>query len=114
MTTEGDGLAQVGESALDVLERARRMAEERGIVADPEPEQAEPEEPTGGVLRCAICGAEIASVRIAWRKVVGYERPRKQGGTNAIRLRRPVDEYACEICVTRLRAGVDPAQGTLA
>jgi hypothetical protein len=65
-------------------------------------------------IRCCFCDTPIPSPRNAWRKVIGFERQRQEGGTNALALRRPLDEYACNFCVDKQKAGVDPSQETLA
>lgn len=48
-----------------------------------------------------------------FRKVVGWEKPRAEGGTNMIALRQPQDVYACWSCIDRLRKGLDPLQESL-
>ncbi len=50
---------------------------------------------------CSICGKEIQTLRFAYRRVVGWEKHRQQGGTNAIRLRQSLDEWAHSMCVDR-------------
>ncbi len=63
---------------------------------------------------CVMCGAEILSERTAFRKVIGYERHRDQGGTNAVRLRQVTDEWACPSCVDKEAMGVSAHQQALA
>lgn len=58
------------------------------------------------------CGTEIDPDR-DYRKVVGFERHRQQGGTNALRLRQPQDEWACRWCVERQAKGLAVGQGTM-
>jgi hypothetical protein len=69
---------------------------------------------TGGdavaLLVCVFCGEPITSVRTSFRKVTGWERHRDAGGTNALALREPTDEWACWACVDRQRHGVAPMQ----
>jgi hypothetical protein len=67
----------------------------------------------GGVPLCCFCGSAIPSTRYAFRKVEGFERQRKQGGTNSLRLRRTLDEFACSRCIDEVSAGRDPSQGAL-
>jgi hypothetical protein len=62
---------------------------------------------------CTFCGVALPSLQLAWRKVEGFTQPRKQGGTNALRLRRELDVYACTTCVDKAARGIDPQQGSL-
>jgi hypothetical protein len=66
-----------------------------------------------GQLRCVFCGRVIASPAHGWRKVVGWERERSQGGTNALAVRQPLDEWCCVEDMQKLRRGLDPAQQSL-
>lgn len=59
--------------------------------------------------KCSICGGPI-NPNTDYRKVVGWERHRNQGGTNALRCREPLDEYACTRCVDRSALGISPNQ----
>jgi hypothetical protein len=65
-----------------------------------------------GVLSCSLCGVEIPSAASAYQKIIGWAQPRSQGGTNALRLRVPLDEYACAICID-IRQGQPHTQETL-
>lgn len=62
--------------------------------------------------KCIYCEKEIDPSR-DYRKVEGFERSRSGGGTNAIRLREPKDEWACAPCVDKLSRGIAPEQGSL-
>ena len=62
------------------------------------------------VTLCVLCDKPITNMRGTHRRVTGFEKSRLQGGTNAVRLRRQLDEYAHDICVDRAAAGVDPRQ----
>jgi len=64
-------------------------------------------------VSCVFCGDGIPSLRNAYRKVVGFEKQRDQGGTNALALRRPLNEWACNTCVDKQKSGVDPRQEEL-
>lgn len=65
-------------------------------------------------VRCVFCGALVdPEATTTFRKVIGWEHPRADGGTNAIALRQPVDEFACWSCIDRLRKGLDPLQASL-
>lgn len=48
-----------------------------------------------------------------FRKVIGWERRRGAGGTNAIKLRQPQDEWACRYCIAKLVKGISPTQGSM-
>ena len=41
----------------------------------------------------------------SWQKVTGWERRRAQGGTNAIALRAPLQEWAHPACVSLAKDG---------
>jgi hypothetical protein len=66
---------------------------------------------------CLHCGDLVDPLsRFTWRRVLGWERKaaastRKSGSD--IALREPRDEYACDRCISRLKRGVAPAQGSL-
>lgn len=107
----------------EAMEAAKARCEAAGWAmpeeAEPEPESADVGEeaagPTvvGGVALCVYCGAEIPSPLHAYRRVVAWERKRRQGGTNAVRLREQLDEYACARCVDAVAAGRDPGQAAI-
>lgn len=63
--------------------------------------------------RCVFCGDPINPDR-DYRKVTGWERHRVAGGTNAIRLREPQEQWACFRCVDKQAAGVSLQQGEFA
>lgn len=65
------------------------------------------------LIHCLFCSREIASVQQAYRRVVGWEKPRRGGGTNALAVRQPTDVFACSICIDKLRRGIDPKQASL-
>jgi hypothetical protein len=56
--------------------------------------------------RCVFCGQEVLSPATAYRKVTGWERKRDGGGTNALALREPHDEFAHVSCVDRAKVHV--------
>jgi hypothetical protein len=64
------------------------------------------------VPRCAFCGGPIVAEH-DYRQVVGWERRRSAGGTNAIRLRANTDQWACFRCVDKQAAGVAVEQTEL-
>lgn len=63
---------------------------------------------------CSFCSKPVDPFsRFTWRRVVGWERKaaaasRKSGSD--IALREPRDEYACDVCVGKLRNGLAPMQ----
>lgn len=65
---------------------------------------------------CTYCAKPIdATSPHTWRRVVGWERKtgklkNRGGGGSDITLREPRDQYACDPCVRRLKAGVSPLQ----
>jgi hypothetical protein len=64
------------------------------------------------------CGTQIdPNDRNAWRRVTGWEhRGLKSGarrGGSDISMREPTGEFACPKCVSRLKAGINPQQGSL-
>lgn len=64
--------------------------------------------------KCAFCGTPVDPDQpTVYRKVVGWERKRDQGGTNAIRLRVPQPEFACQFCIDKESRGVSASQGAL-
>lgn len=97
-----------------VVEEAHDRAAAAGYaVEEPEPPEetrwpegvADDPPPSEATIACVYCGCEIASPRSAYRRVQAWERKRRAGGTNAVRLREPLDEYACAPCVDALAAG---------
>lgn len=65
------------------------------------------------MISCVICGAPIENptVTSAYRRVSGWVRRREDGGVNAIRLRRELDEWAHVTCVDRAAAGLEGQGG---
>jgi len=64
-------------------------------------------------MTCDECGREIAYEQAAWYEVVGYERHRSQGGTNAVAMRKRTGKAICGPCMVSLKAGIAPGQGQL-
>lgn len=68
---------------------------------------------------CHYCGTPVdAFSRSTFRMIVGWERKAgtrasgKRGGSD-VYLREPRDEYACTLCIERLKRGVSVAQESL-
>lgn len=56
---------------------------------------------------CVFCGDVVdPDGPLTYRRVVGFERHRDAGGTNALRLRQPLEEFACYSCVDRAANGL--------
>ena len=52
------------------------------------------------IVRCAFCHEPVDTDRPgAFRRVTGWEKNRDQGGTNAVALRQPHDDWACAPCI---------------
>lgn len=64
------------------------------------------------------CGREVdPNARDSYRQITGWERktPKsssRRGGSDII-LRTGTGEFACEVCVTRVKSGLSPQQGSL-
>jgi hypothetical protein len=63
---------------------------------------------------CVYCGGSIDAEH-DYHAIVGWEKRRSGGGTNAIALRETAkpDRWACEDCINKLKRGVTPEQGSL-
>lgn len=59
---------------------------------------------------CAICQQEIKSDDRVYQQVIGYEKRRQQGGTNALKLRELTGRVAHVHCVEN---GAPPGQSSL-
>lgn len=115
------GMNALSPELREQIESAQARAEAAGYAI---PDESEPEPtdeshwshemtdapPEDGQPLCFYCGSAIESMRFAYRRVVAWERKRRAGGTNAVRLREPLDEYACAPCVDAVAAGRDPGQ----
>lgn len=65
---------------------------------------------------CIYCDEQVDDA-IAYRRVLGWERKApadtsRKGGSDIV-LREQGDEFACPLCITRLRSGLNVAQETL-
>jgi hypothetical protein len=65
------------------------------------------------VIKCTLCGAPIGDDGRVYHEVVGFERDRKQGGTNALRCRRRTGRVAHPFCVDREAHQIGATQGSL-
>lgn len=54
--------------------------------------------------RCAKCDREV-STRGGWTEVIGWRKPRNQGGTNHVALPKPTGRMLCEGCMHLARSG---------
>lgn len=57
-------------------------------------------------MTCCFCGEDIPSIRVGFQRVIGWEQWRDAGGTNALALREPQDEWACQRCIDERRKGL--------
>jgi len=58
------------------------------------------------IARCMICHKSVTGHQQVEFQVVGFERPRAQGGTNALRLRRRTGNVAHRDCVDKEARGL--------
>lgn len=60
---------------------------------------------------CAYCKEPVdPDHRDTWHRVCGWERPRRQGGTNHLAMRRRNGMVACAHCLDMLLEGRHPMQ----
>lgn len=65
-------------------------------------------------VRCYYCGESLDADRTGvYQLVRGWERRRKSGGTNAIRLPERADRWACHACIEIRAAGFVEGQDSL-
>lgn len=70
------------------------------------------------VVACVYCRNPLDPDHTStWRRVTGWERKNttttsRKGGSD-IACREPVNQFACDQCVRRLRRGIAPHQDTL-
>ena len=66
------------------------------------------------ILPCALCGEPLRTDQIGnYRKTTGWAEKRDAGGSNAIRLRKDLDEWAHGGCVDLEARGIGVNQETL-
>ena len=61
---------------------------------------------------CVFCDTPI-NVDQDYRRVIGWEKRRPEGGTNSVALREPQDEWACQFCIDKQKRGLPAGQGRL-
>jgi uncharacterized protein YlaI len=60
---------------------------------------------------CSKCKRMIDERRQeVWQALKGWEKKRRQGGTNHVALRRPLHEFMCNNCMTNLLSGTAAEQ----
>lgn len=70
-------------------------------------------DPPARAGHCRWCAQKVDPER-AWRRESGYVRPRAQGGTNALAIRREhLDDLACDSCISKMKRGIAPTQEAL-
>lgn len=65
------------------------------------------------IQRCSICGRDMTVAAEVYHEVIGWEKPRRGGGTNALALRRLTGKVACSGCISRKKSKISPGQQTL-
>jgi hypothetical protein len=64
-------------------------------------------------MKCEFCQTPIQQGQ-DYRVVQGYERiHRDAGGTNALRLRKPLEQFACRWCVDKQANGISVDQASM-
>ena len=64
-------------------------------------------------MKCVTCEKEVdPNARTTWQRVIGWERKRKGGGTNAVALRETLQQFMCGECMIQRLEGIDPMQET--
>lgn len=63
-------------------------------------------------LKCTACDEDI-NPQLDYRQVIGWEKRRGTGGTNAIRLRKPQEIWMCSRCVDKEARKLNALQGSL-
>ncbi len=66
------------------------------------------------IARCAECGCPISDVEHAWTSISGWDKKRREGGTNHVALRKPLGEWMCDGCMAKCMAGIPTGQLSLA
>lgn len=91
-----------------------RLAQAGEPISPTEASQADP--PPISVrtdVRCVFCGEKLNS-NMAYRGIVGWEKPRSGGGANQIVLRKVMPgRFACDTCISLRRHGINDAQESL-
>lgn len=64
-------------------------------------------------VRCSLCGQAGIDPERDYRRVIGWERRRSAGGTNAVALRQPLGEWAHRNCVDLTTSGISLDQGAM-
>lgn len=83
------------------------------MTAEEEPPPPPPKRTDEGGPACEFCETPVTAVSPeTYRLVTGWIRPRKKGGTNALRLPAEQHRYACAPCVDQ-RASGKPTGPTL-
>lgn len=67
---------------------------------------------------CTYCHEPVnPDDRTVWRRIQGWERKASSASSRAggsdISMREPTGEFACALCITRLKTGVTPGQTSL-
>lgn len=62
---------------------------------------------------CTLCDKAIEPGQHVMQEEIGYARIRREGGTNALALRRVTGRFAHQVCVEAVSRGISPHQESL-
>jgi hypothetical protein len=62
---------------------------------------------------CAGCKREIEPNEVIWYEIIGWEKDRRGGGTNAVFDRRRTGSIMCDNCRWKIKFGGSTGQGDL-
>lgn len=63
---------------------------------------------------CEFCGDPVnPNARQTWHRVIGWERKGQAGGSDIALRERHGETFACDFCISRLKAKLSPGQGSL-
>jgi len=65
------------------------------------------------VTTCSTCGCVIEREQDAWWEIIGWEKARRGGGTNAVFDRKRTGSAMCDPCHQRRKFGGSTGQGEL-
>jgi hypothetical protein len=67
-----------------------------------------------GKVKCHYCPEMLdPDSRYTWHRTMGWARRGSAGGSDVVLRKRIGDFVACDVCISRLRAGRSPDQETL-
>lgn len=92
----------------------RQVLAAQGIKVGPPPSVAcvPQTRPKEDPMKCIDCKKSVVGPQ-AWHEIMGFERDRSAGGTNAVALRRRTGTVKCDDCMRREKRGISRGQGQL-